>query len=277
MRWVDSTSHRVAHVPVNNTSMSLQTLNPYRDAFRLLRERFAWDITAESRRSRRMLLALRDRHRGEKAIILCNGPSLLKVDLASIQGTYTFGLNKISLLFDKSPFRPSAIVAVNPFVIEQHERFFRESDIPLFLDSVGFARIGSRPTVAYLKSASVVRFARDVRIGYYQGYTVTFVALQLAYHMGFNRVALVGCDHNFAAKGPANAVVVAGSKDESHFDPRYFSGGVQWQLPDLLQSEVSYLLAREAFEADNRLLVNATAGGKLETLQRMTLEQFLSL
>ena len=89
-------------------------------------------------------------------------------------------------------------------------------------------------------------------------------------------LALVGCDHNFAQQGPANLAVRAGEKDESHFDPRYFANGVQWQLPDLLQSEIHYLLAREAFESDGRLVANATVGGKLEIFQRMSLEAFLA-
>ena len=69
---------------------------------------------------------------------------------------------------------------------------------------------------------------------------------------------------------------MAGQRDESHFDPGYFANGVQWQLPDLLQSEVHYLLAREAYQSDGRLLANCTAGGKLETFQRMELDSFLS-
>ncbi|MGK2925651.1 MAG: hypothetical protein ACSLE2_08510, partial [Lysobacterales bacterium] len=119
------------------------------------------------------------------------------------------------------------------------------------------------------------RFARDVSFSIYQGHTVTFVAMQLAYHMGFTRVALVGCDHNFAVKGPANQTVTAGDVDESHFDPRYFAGGVKWQLPDLIQSEVSYLMALDVFQSDNRLLCNCTEGGKLEVLPRMRLRDFI--
>ena len=111
----------------------------------------------------------------------------------------------------------------------------------------------------------------------YQGGTVTFVALQLAYHMGFARVALVGCDHNFADKGPANATVTSGAHDANHFDPRYFAGGVKWQLPDLVESEIAYMLAKNAFETDGRSLLNCTDGGKLELLPRMQLANYLDL
>jgi hypothetical protein len=108
-----------------------------------------------------------------------------------------------------------------------------------------------------------------------QGHTVTYVALQLAFHMGFTRVAIVGADHNFAVTGPANKTVVAGEKDESHFDPNYFAGGVKWQLPDLFESEVAYGRARQVYAAHDRTIYNCTDGGKLECFERMTLEQFL--
>jgi len=104
---------------------------------------------------------------------------------------------------------------------------------------------------------------------------VTFVAMQLAFHMGFREVALVGCDHNFATKGTANAVVEGGEKDPNHFDPNYFAG-VKWQLPDLVQSEIGYMMAGQAFEAAGGRIVNCTEGGKLEIFPRMALAEFLA-
>lgn len=252
-------------------------MNPYKMARRLVRARLRWDLNPESWRSRARLQRLRDRHAGASAVVLCNGPSLLHVDFGLLAGTgtYTFGLNKINLLFEKSDFRPSCIVSVNPHVIEQNAEFYRSTDIPLFLDTVGLPTIGSPGHVTYLHSLPVREFSHDVSHSLWQGHTVTFVALQLAFHMGFRRVALVGCDHNFAVKGKANETVTAGAQDHSHFDPRYFSGGVKWQLPDLRQSEIAYQLAAEAFEDAGGALVNATVGGKLELLPRVSLQDFL--
>lgn len=250
-------------------------INPYRMAIGSAVNRLLWDIKLESCRSRRILRTWKDRHKGGSAVILCNGPSLRKTDFSPLQNQFTFGLNKIHLLFDYSKFRPDCIVAVNRHVIEQTIDFYRTTTLPLFLDSSASPYLGKRPNVAYLHSAGISRFARDVSFSIYQGHTVTFVAMQLAYHMGFTRVALVGCDHNFAVKGPANQTVTAGDVDESHFDPRYFAGGVKWQLPDLIQSEVSYLMALDVFQSDNRLLCNCTEGGKLEVLPRMRLRDFI--
>jgi hypothetical protein len=254
-----------------------QTLNPYLIALRLLLERLKWDLHPESVRSRRRAKAELGRHTGRRAVILCNGPSLLRTDFERLAAAdvFVFGLNKINLLFPKTELRPDAIVAVNPFVIEQNAEYFRTSDLDLYLDSLSYALIGRRKNLTYLHSASLVRFARDCSVSISQGYTVTFVALQLAFHMGFAEVALVGCDHNFTQKGPANLAVVAGNHDPDHFDPNYFPPGAKWQLPDLVQSESSYALAREVFEAAGRRIVNCTEGGNLEVYPRMRLEAFL--
>lgn len=249
--------------------------NPYVIGAKLAAKRLAWDLVPESWRSRRRLAAMQGKHAGEKAVILCNGPSLLKTDFDLLEDCFVIGLNKINLLLESRSFRLDAIVAVNALVIEQNADFYNATDIPLFLDSHGRHKVRARENVSYLHAAGYPRFARDVSTSVYTGATVTFVAMQLAFHLGFQRVALVGCDHNFAVKGPANKTVESTEKDESHFDPRYFAGGVKWQLPDLLQSEIAYLLALEAYGNAGRELVNATEGGKLELLPRTTLPKFL--
>ena len=147
-------------------------------------------------------------------------------------------------------------------------------DLPLFLDSAARAHIKSRENVTFLHSDSQVKFARDVSMSIWQGATVTTVALQIAFHMGFKEVALVGCDHNFAQSGPPNQLVISGEKDHSHFDPNYFAGGVQWQLPDLVASEYGYSLARENYSASGRAIYNCTDGGNLEVFERKSLREF---
>lgn len=252
-----------------------KTINPYRIVASMALRRLKWDLQPESWRSRHRLKRIRGGHEGERAVVLCNGPSLLKADLSLLDGVFTFGLNKINLLFDRSSFRPSCIVAVNSLVIEQNADFFGATDIPLFLDSAALKWVKPRNSIAFLHSQPIPGFAQDCAISVWQGATVTYVALQLAYHMGFQRVALIGADHSFSAKGPAHKAVSAATIDRDHFDPRYFSSGMRWQLPDLPQSELAYTLARESFEADGRRIVNATEGGKLEIFERQSLREFL--
>jgi len=263
------------------------TLNPYRIGLSLVYHRLRYDLQPFSRRNQRRVKALQNTQQGRKCVILCNGPSLNKVDFDALDraGVYTIGLNKINLLFGRVAHRPNAIVCVNPHVIGQNARFFGETTIPVFLDYVtarqsgaDFNRLKANPALHFLNSAYVhARFAKDVSVSVCQGFTVTYVALQLAYHLGFDQVALVGCDHTFAVKGTANQEIRLAGKDHSHFDPNYFSPQDTWQLPDLLGSEYHYQVARDEFLAAGRQLYNCTEGGKLELFERKSLADFLAL
>ena len=258
----------------------MSTINPYRIGLSIIYKRLLWDLNPQSWVSRKKIQSIKDIHKGEKCLILCNGPSLLKTnfELLKKSNAFSIGLNKVNLLFDKSDFRPDYIVAVNKFVIEQNLPFFKNSKIPLFLDSYASkVGISNRENVHFLHSSNQKgEFAHDCSMSINQGFTVTYVAIQLAYHMGFSEVSLVGCDHNFTVKGCPNQIVTSSSQDPNHFDPNYFSGGVKWQLPDLLESEASYIKAKREFEQAGRKIYNSTIGGKLEIFTRKPLEEFLS-
>jgi len=272
-------------MPPQNTTPGLgdimarrATINPYRHAIRLVVSRLIWDLNWRSWISRLRLKRLRDKHQGKKAIILCNGPSLNKVDFSLLEDSpvYTIGLNKINLLFETSSFRPDCIVSMNHLVLEQNSDFYNQTDMPLFLNSTHYKLIRLRSNIAYLYFSHQPRtFARNCNNSMCQGHTVTYAAMQLAYHMGFTKVGLVGCDHNFSAMGPPNATVVAGASDPDHFHPDYFAKGVQWQLPDYRSMEVHYELAREIYRQFGREIFNCTEGGNLEVFERSSLADFI--
>jgi hypothetical protein len=95
------------------------------------------------------------------------------------------------------------------------------------------------------------------------------VALQLAYYFGFSEVILIGVDHSFATKGKPNATITSQGDDPNHFNPNYFGKGFRGQLPDLETSEIAYSMARLAFEADGRKVIDATMEGKLTVFPKV--------
>jgi hypothetical protein len=103
----------------------------------------------------------------------------------------------------------------------------------------------------------------------WEGATVTNVALQLAFYMGFQQVVLVGVDHSFTSRGAPNQTVVSEGDDPDHFSPDYFGKGFHWQLPDLETSEVGYSLAQRAFRRAGRQVLDATVGGKLQIFPKV--------
>jgi hypothetical protein len=94
------------------------------------------------------------------------------------------------------------------------------------------------------------------------------VTLQLAYHMGFSEVILIGVDHSFATKGTPHQLVTSTGDDPNHFDPSYFGKGFRWQLPDLQTSEIAYRMARDAYASDGRSVIDATVNGRLHVFPK---------
>lgn len=233
-------------------------------------------LTAEGRDNAKRLRGFRDIASGERCVIIGNGPSLNQTDLSLLKSETTFGLNRIYLMYDKLGFTPTYHVVVNQLVIEQCAADFQRVECPLFTTArnAKYLRGGKNPI--FLGNRAGPLFSRDVENGIWEGATVTYVAMQLAFYMGFREVVLVGVDHNFVSKGPAHQVVESQGADQNHFDPNYFGKGFKWQLPDLERSEVAYRLAKAAFEADGRRIVDATVGGKLTVFDKTTLAEALS-
>lgn len=219
----------------------------------------------------RRMAALRDRHRGERCFIIGNGPSLRNTDLTRLKNERKIGMNRIFLLFDELGWKTDYLCSINDLVIEQSAAELQALDVPRFF--AWRARKWLRPAenLYFLWTTYTgARFATDLRGRIWEGATVTNVALQAAYYLGFQEVVLIGVDHNFTgAQGKPNTTVVSTGDDPNHFSPAYFGKGFRWQLPDLEVSEQGYHLAREAFERDGRRVLDATVGGKLTVFPKV--------
>lgn len=216
-----------------------------------------------------------NRYRGEDCFILGNGPSLNEIDFDQISRFHLIGLNKIFLLFERKPLDLTFHVAVNSLVIQQSHSKFAELSCPSFLSyAPAYSLVPDGGNIHYIFTSSrlnpVFGYALDQPL--WEGYTVTYVAMQLAFFMGFRRVFLVGVDHNFKAQGSPNEEQSLTSDDPNHFDPRYFKGQ-QWHLPDIEGSEMAYRMARFAFERNHREVVDATIGGACEIFRKIDIAQ----
>jgi len=249
------------------TSM-LQTVRNTYDAFRRLPQLPAAYLHPWRRESVRRLAALKDIHKGQRAFIIGNGPSLRQTDLTKLKNEFTFGMNRIYLLFSELGFSTTYFCSINDLVIEQFSADILALPMPKFLAWRSHRHfspqlpISQLPTFIY-STYTGPRFSPDVRGRVWEGATVTNMALQLAFHMGFEKVILIGVDHNFTSKGDANKTVVSQGDDPNHFAPNYFAKGFKWQLPDLDTSEIGYALARDAYQKAGREVLDATVGGKL--------------
>jgi hypothetical protein len=235
------------------------------------RHALAKSISPRWHESRRRMHELHNSHSGERCFIIGNGPSLRQTDLTKLQGEFTFGLNRIYLIFSELGFTTSCLVSVNDLVLEQCVGEMKALRLPKYLTWRARRWFSDDPQAVFLDTdfTGVEDFSPDASGRVFEGFTVTYVALQLAFHMGFSQAILIGVDHNFATQGPANKAVVSQGDDPNHFSPNYFGAGFKWQLPDLEGSERAYKLAKNAYENNGRRVLDATVGGKLTVFPKV--------
>ncbi len=249
----------------------------YRDRIQPAIEAVTYGLAGEGRRSRRRLEELRDQYRGKRCFIIGNGPSLARTDLSKLRTEHTFGLNRGYLLFDRIGGPTTFLVAVNRHVVEQFGSDLITAPSTTFISWRSRRWASNASGVVFVRRSRLFTFSPNVAThGAWEGATVTFVAMQLAYHLGFEKVILVGVDHSFTTTGPANKLVTSTGPDSNHFDPAYFGPGIVWQLPDLELSEAAYRLARQAFARAGRAIVDATVDGKLMVFEKVSFESVTS-
>lgn len=224
------------------------------------------------------LKKFKDIHKGKSCFIIGNGPSLNKMDLTKLSNHYTFGLNKIYMMFDKVDLNLSYLVSVQQHVIEQSVNEFEKFAFPMFL-SYRKSKMHNfkNPNIKYILTGNPgnTEFQTDITKKVLEGATVTYVAMQIAYYMGFEKVFLIGVDHNFQFEGKPLEIKTMEGSDPNHFDPNYFKGQ-QWGLPDLETSERYYNIAKKVYEDSGREIIDATVDGKLQVYKKLNYEDALA-
>jgi hypothetical protein len=273
MRRIETTGY-AALARVAGKERAERLASAYRDRFLRSVESVTYRLDREGRESFERLVAMRNRYAGERCFIIGNGPSIALTDVGRLRRELTFALNRGYLLFDRIGGPTTFLVAINRHVIQQFGTEIAAAGLPTFVGWRSHSEMPPGGDVTFIRRAHRYSFSRNVATdGASEGPTVTFMALQLAYHMGFREVVLIGVDHSFSTPGPENQVVTSNGEDANHFDPNYFGPGIKWQLPDLAMSEVVYRLAKDVFEADGRRIVDATVGGRLEVFDKVALER----
>ena len=233
----------------------------------------------------------RDLHKGERVVIIGNGPSLNSTDLKKLKSEKTIAVNGIFYATDEMGFDPTyyvvedtAVMKVNLEAIKAYRAGHK------FFPSIYRQMVGEEPNVTYFMmnrgfyeprspNYCVPRFSLNPAQCLYSGQSVTIINLQLAYHMGFSEVALIGMDFSYTVPDTAiveGDIITSTEDDPNHFHPEYFGSGKVWKDPKLDRVLANYALAKEIFEADGRRIVNATVGGNLELFERVDFDKMFA-
>jgi hypothetical protein len=227
---------------------------------------------------------MKDQWKGKTVVCVGNGPSLNETELDMLNGAYVIGTNRAFHLLDKTlPAAFQLIVQDNQRLAELEEEI-RQLRCKVLIGSWYFTA-NSRPPkwishskkniAVYLPKLDwqydnqklkvcgslLTRFSDDPTGGVYYGYSVIFSAIQFAAYFGASRIVCIGIDMDF-------------------------SKGVSFQ-PEVRNVFPTFdydLHGRPMFEMMKTVLgnlgidlINATPGGKVNAITRLTLRDAMSL
>ena len=213
-------------------------------------------------------------HKGERLILICNGPSLKNENFELIKGEIKFGMNKIFLGFKDLKIYPDYYIAINKLVVEQSISQIDDLNCTCFLPENSRYLIQNKPMRYFISSVTNRDFCFDISRGVNEGFTVTYAALQIAYYMGFKQVLIIGMDHKYTFQGEPNDLSFCKGLDKNHFNSSYFQNS-NWNNPDLKKSEYFYSISKEVYEKDDREIIDCTKGGSCTIFRKSKLNNFL--
>lgn len=231
----------------------------------------------------------RNKYEGKRCFVIGNGPSLQKMDMSLLRGEITIGSNGVYKAFPKWGFHTTYIMFEDTEQTEQ-----RRHDIPRIQGPTKLAAIYNayafracpntvfmnvRRADKYYWDVIAPMFSTDFANIVYLGSTVTYLALQLAYHLGCNPVYLIGVDHDFGELPklfPPGKITITEENIDLvrglHFDEHYYKIGDQIGVPHVKYQEAAYVKAREVFEAHGRRILNAGVDSKLDVFETCSFE-----
>jgi hypothetical protein len=212
----------------------------------------------------------KDAHAGETVIVIGNGPSLSAIPLDFLKSYPTFGSNRIWMLF-----QPTYYVCTDPLDVEKNYEKICAMTTPKFIRfgwDVGFPL---DIMAVRTKTPGWNTFTVDPTKPMYDSCTVTYVALELAYWMGFTTALLVGVDHRYEWNGTRQTEQTSDGNDPNHFIPNYHLPGEIWQPPNLARMEKGYVLAKAAYEKAGRKIINLTEGTALDVFPKDKIENWI--
>lgn len=234
------------------------------------------------------LLSLKKAHIGEIAFIVGNGPSLSVKDLDKLKehNIFCFAMNRITLMFDKTLWRPNCYMAIDRQIYREDDptiNYVISEKLPLYLfsesvyqgipDSMHLPNVipfSSKPNSHYVP---ISEFSDNAMIYLVDGFTVTYSAMQMAYFMGFKEVYLLGVDFNYSRIINKDGLIVEKNKKTTYFDEKYDPKNKNAGFMEgMLQS---YEAAYKFCETHDFKIFNATRGGELDVFDRVDFDNVM--
>jgi len=143
------------------------------------------------------LIELKNKHKGEKCVIIAMGPSLKLDDLNKFSSYTTLACNKIFLAMEETGFKPNYYFISDSVVAENNKdiipKKINSKTIKIFSQNCKSQLNHIKDAIYYawdeFFDIKIPFFKQEITGGLYGGgYTVTFDMVQFAVYMGFKEI-----------------------------------------------------------------------------------------
>ncbi len=243
-----------------------------------------WDATKVRLKTQRDIRKFKNICKGQPCVVIGNGPSLRIEDLTALHDlrVKTFACNRIHKVFSQTPWRPDYyFMSDNKLMETDHgapEEGFEKIDC--FYPKRHRALVENKKNSHYYLEkpfdyAKEGRFSTDASTGVYPAGSVTTEMLQFAFYMGFSEVYLIGVDFSYNVTQQKDQKTYTYNNEDNYFIKGYLKPGEVADMPNFAANLLSFKAAKDTFEANGRIIKNATRGGKLEVFERIDLDELL--
>ena len=263
----------------------------YFDHYSLKLNKFGFPTPCLRQGYQSKLAKLYNSRKGERAVIICNGPSLSSTPVDFIKSSVSIGCNGIYKQFSDWGFSTDYLVFED---VQQFE--IRAPDLakvkgPLKLAALynSYAVADTQDWIFFNSPRSVAnqyywsddlypQFSMDFASIVHLGATVTYIMLQLAYFLGCDPVYIVGLDFSYGKLSemfpPGKITITPENFDivkTCHVDPDYYKIGDIIGVPNARLQRLSFAKADQVFNLSGRTLLNASAKSSLDVIKRVSI------
>ncbi len=239
----------------------------------------------ENTRYGRVMKKLHNTHLGESCFVIGNGPSLTVEDLEILQNNHidSFAVNRIFKIFPKTSWRPTYYVSTDHVMIR--DLLDEVNVLPVkdkFIPLQNKYYLGIKVKGAHYFFRNDLRendqpdgFGLDCTKQVNMRGTVTIACIQLAIHMGYRNIYLLGIDHNFDKIITENGEIVIDPSVKNYFIEGYDDDVAAEVSHNLGNTTIAYMDLRKFCDKYGINVKNASRQTKLRAFELIKFEEAL--
>ena len=232
----------------------------------------------------------KDKYKHQRCFIVANGPSLNDTNLDLIKDDISFAMNRISLIYPTTEFRPTYYLFASTNINnpiwgnDWHNSVIEAINCPKttsfiydkFKDKI--IKNTSRD-ICWIESVSETKpnlngdidpscFSTNIVSRIDKSGTSINIAFQIAYHMGFKEICIIGADLDWKADNGTKS-------DPNHFDKNYVANIPNPRKANMQMRNVHKLILKKFQENGGVNIYNASKKTVLDTYPIIDFEEYV--